>query len=50
MSSSKREPIDQHRYFNDPEYRSKILAERNNAESPDNRNDTGSKSPARGMM
>jgi penicillin-binding protein 1A len=33
MSSSKREPIDQNRYFNDPEYRSKILAERNAAES-----------------
>ncbi|MBO6792336.1 MAG: transglycosylase domain-containing protein [Balneolaceae bacterium] len=32
MSSSKREPIDQHRYFNDPEYRSKILAERDAAE------------------
>lgn len=33
MSSSKREPIDQNRYFNDPEYRSKILAERNATES-----------------
>lgn len=33
MSSTKREPIDQNRYFNDPEYRSKILAERNAAES-----------------
>jgi penicillin-binding protein 1A len=48
MSSSKREPIDQHRYFNDPEYRSKILAERNKAESSDNGNDTDSKSPHSG--
>ncbi len=31
MDSSKRDPIDQHRYFNDPEYRKKILKEREEA-------------------
>lgn len=31
MGSSKHDPIDQHRYFNDPEYRKRILEERNSA-------------------
>lgn len=31
MGSSKQDPIDQHRYFNDPEYRKRILAERENS-------------------
>ncbi len=43
MSTYKREPIDHKRYFNDPEYRKKILKER--AKSSSNKKRTPSSTP-----
>ncbi len=34
MSNSDKNPIDHHRYFNDPEYRKRILSEKNTPEEP----------------
>ena len=43
MGSSKNNPIDHQRYFNDPEYRKRILKERENSDTV-NANDNNRKS------
>ncbi len=40
--SDKKEPIDHHRYFNDPEYRKKVLAEKKNKEKEQKESGTDS--------